>query len=308
MPESSFMIDSKTAKMKDKEKLKKLVQIIGDLLKIEGNEWLIDEILKTIGETSPIEEIAKHSIIQNIHEYCVEQKIEKQATEFYLLFPINEIKDQLKLDYRKMEHERRRDYFETFCLCMYQQIENISNFLFDKRIINIWESEKSKIAVKSLFDRNQRKYVLPDSGGTSLEQLVFQETDATKWFTNRKFRAVLYFFYFNKNVTRDDFEFNSVYYTHEEIYQMRNQNHRGSTPSPYQQKTLDKIKGNEARYYFKFYGFLQDFVNQIESSYVKTNSSKQENKKPNNLKSQKNTIGANNPELEKLKEQLKKKE
>lgn len=104
--------------MKDKEKLKKLVQIIGDLLKVEGNEWLIDEILKTIGETSPVEEIAKHSVIQNIHEYCIEQKIDKQAQDFYNSFPIQEIKVQLMLDYKKMEHERRRDDFEKFCLCL----------------------------------------------------------------------------------------------------------------------------------------------------------------------------------------------
>ncbi|MDX1651899.1 MAG: hypothetical protein R3277_05370 [Brumimicrobium sp.] len=294
--------------MKDKEKLKKLVQIIGDLLKEEGNEWLIDEILQTIGEVSPVEEIAKHSLIQNIHEYCVEQKIDKQAKEFYHSFPLVEIKDQLILDYSKMEHERRRDDFENFCLCMYQQIENISNFLFDKKIESVWNSEKNQIAVKSFFDRTQRKYVLPSTGGTSLEQLVFQGTDTSKWYANRKFRAVLYFFYFKKNVTRDDYEFNSIYFTHEEIYQMRNQNHRGSTPTPYQQKTLNKIKGNESRYFFKFYGFLQDFVNQIESSYSITSNSGNKNKKSSKSKTQKNTIGANNPELEKLKQQMKKNE
>jgi len=294
--------------MKDKDKLKKLVQIIGDLLKVEGNEWLIDEILKIIGETSPVEEIAKHSVIQNIHEYCVEQKIEKQATEFYNSFPIQEIKDQLIQDYKKMEHERRRDDFENFCLCMYQQIENITNFLFEKNIESVWNAEKNKIAVKSFFDITQRKYVLPNTGGTSLEQLVFQGTDTSKWYANRKFRAVLYFFYFKKNVTRDDYEFNSIYFTHEEIYQMRNQNHRGSNPTPYQQKTLDKIKGNESRFYFKFYGFLQDFVNQIESSYSTTSNSGNKNKKSSKTKTQKNTIGANSPELEKLKQQMKKNE
>lgn len=251
----------------DKDKLKKLVQIIGDLLKEKGNEWLVDEILKTIGENSPFEEIAKNSLIQNIHEYCVEQKIEKQAKAFYASFPITQIKDQLIQDYRKMEHERRRDDFENFCLCMYQQIENISNFLFEKKIESVWNAEKNQIAVKSFFDRDQRKYLPPKSGGTSLEKLVFQGTDTSKWYTNRKFRSVLYFYYFKKNVTRDDYQFNSIYFIHEEIYQMRNQNHRGSTLTPYQQKTLNKIMGKESRYYFKFYGFLQDFVNQIELSY-----------------------------------------
>ncbi len=294
--------------MKDKEKLKKFVQIISDLLKVEGNDWLIDEILETIRKTSSIEEIVKHSVIQNIYEHCVELKIKKQATEFYNSFPIQEIKNQLIQDYQKMEHERRRDDFENFCLCVYQQIENISNYLFEQKIKSIWDSEKDKIAIKSFFDRIQQKYVIPRSGGTSLEQLVFQGTDTSKWYTNRKFRAVLYFFYFNQNVTRDDYNFNSIYFTHEEIYQMRNQNHRGSVPTPYQQKTLNKIKGSESRYYFKFYGFLQDFVNHIESSYTTKSSSGIKNKKSNKHKTQKNTIGANSPELEKLMKKMKKNE
>lgn len=293
--------------MKDRDKLKKLVQIIGDLLKVKGNEWLIDEILKTIGETSPVEEIAKHSVIQNIHEYCVERKIEKQATEFYNSFPIQEIKDQLIQDFKKMEHERRRDDFENFCLCLYQQLENITNILFDNKININWNSERNQTAIKSSFDETQRKYVLPNIGGTTLEQLVFQGTDTSKWYANRKFRAVLYYFYFGKNVVKDDYEFNSIYYVHEEIYQMRNQNHRGSKPSPYQKITLDKIRGNEARYYFKFYGFLQDFVNHIELVYI--NKPEYINKNISTSKktqSQKNTLGAINPALEKLKQQMEK--
>ena len=65
--------------MRDKEKLKKFVQIVGDLLKEDGNEWLIDELLKTIGEITPVEKIIKNSLIQDVHEYCIEQKIANQA-------------------------------------------------------------------------------------------------------------------------------------------------------------------------------------------------------------------------------------
>lgn len=284
------MIGSKIARMKDREKLKKFVQIIGELLKIEGNEWLIDEILKVIEDSSPIEEIARHSVIQNIHEYCVEQKIEKQAAEFFNSFPILEIKDQLIQDYKKIEHERRRDDFENFCLCLYQQIENITNYLFETKVVTTWNNLKHTIAIKSFYDRNQKQYVLPSKGGKSLEKLVFQNAkpieDFSKWHANRKFRAVLFYFYFGKDVTRDDYLFNSIYFTHEEIYQMRNQNHRGGTPTVYQQKTLDKIKGKESKYYFKFYGFLQDFVTQIEhnfSDHNKVKKMKIKHNKGNNL-------------------------
>lgn len=294
--------------MTDKEKLKKLINIVSDLLKIEGNEWLVDEILKVIGEVSPMEEIAKNPLIQNIHEYCIEQKIEKQATEFYALFSINEIKQQLIQDYKKMEHERRRDDFENFCLCMYQQIENICNYLFDNYISNIWDSEKNNISIKSYFDTSKKEYLIPTSGGKSLEQLVFQKANPSEWYANRKFRAVLYFYYFNKNVVGNDFAFNSIYFTHEEIYQMRNQNHRGSNPSTYQQKTLDKIKGNEARYYFKFYGFLQNFIDQIEISIGKKKITKKVLQEHNQSKIISNTIGNINPELAKIHKELKDKE
>ena len=253
--------------MKNKDKLRKLVELVEDLLKLEGNEWLIDEFLQMIGKVSHIEDMARHSVIQNIHEYCVERKIEKQAEDFYSSFPITEIKDRLIQDYKKMEHERRRDDFENFCLCVFQQIENITNFLFDNEIKGVWEAEKGKIAVKSAFDEEKRKHIAPKSGGTTVQQLVFQTSNYPTWYVNRKFRAVMFFFYYKAEVKGSMFQFNLICSTHDEIYQMRNQNHRGNKPSDYQQSLMDKIAGNEAKYYFKFYGFLQDFVSKIELSY-----------------------------------------
>ena len=65
--------------MQDKEKLKKLVDIFAELLKIKGNEWLIDAVLEKIKKVSTLEEIAKHSVIKEIHEYCVEEIIKKEG-------------------------------------------------------------------------------------------------------------------------------------------------------------------------------------------------------------------------------------
>lgn len=280
--------------MKDREKLKKLVQIIGDLLNVEGNEWLMDEILKTIGETSSVEEIAKHSVIQNIHEYCVEQKIEKQAAEFYKSFPITEIREQLILDYRKMEHERRRDDFENFCLCLYQQIENITNFLFEAKIFPDWDTNRHKVA-----------YKFPDGKTLTHKDLIVG--NANDWYANGKFKALLFYFYFNEKI-KVIIPFNERTSIFDELYQMRNQNHRGNKPSDYQQKTLNNIKGNEAKYYFKFYGFLQDIVTQLEISLNGYSNSgtlagfqKKETQKTSN------TLG-DNPDLAKLFEKLKKKD
>ncbi len=292
MKESIFMIDLINAKMNDKEKLRKLVKIIGDLLKVEGNEWLVDEILKTLGEKSPIEEIAKHPLLQNIHEYCVEQIIEKQAKEFYASFPISEIKDELIKDYMKMEHERRRDDFESYCLCIYQQIECISNFIFKNVIEDRWEDEKNSIAIKSFYNVDMNEYQAPKSGGTTLQKLIFGDSPHNlKWYAGNKFKAVLYFSYFNMNVRNNNFDFNKIYYVQDEIYQMRCQNHRYGETSNYTRKIVEKIKSAKARYCFKFYGFLEDFVGKIESSYVEQPNSDKKRKKYNKTQSQKNTLG-----------------
>lgn len=238
--------------MQDKNKLKKLIQIIGDLIKIEGNEWLVNELLQIIGNANSFEEVAKHSVIQNIHEYCVEEKINKQAIEFYKSFPIDVIIEQLVIDFVKMEHERRRDDFENFCLCLYQQIENITNYLFDNYFIGDW-------------NLNQTKPVLTDRSGKTITQYDLIVGNSPDWYANTKFKAVLYYYYYSENL-KTTFQFNEKLRVFDEIYQVRNQNHRGNVPKEYQKKILDKIQGNESKYYFKFYGFLQDFVGQIENT------------------------------------------
>ncbi|MGV8964389.1 MAG: hypothetical protein ACOH2V_13555 [Candidatus Saccharimonadaceae bacterium] len=263
--------------MQEKEKLKKLLDIIEELLKIKGNEWLIDALMEKIKAVSPIEEIAKHSLIKDIHEYCVENIIEKQANNFYDEFCLEEIKIVLIKDFVKMEHERRRDDFENFALSVYQQIENITNFLFDNYILKIWDSEKNNVAIES-YNKN-----LKCQTKLLLENLIFENSKDRIWYANRKFRAVLFFYYFNKNI-RNEYIFNSIFYAEDEIYQIRNQNHRGSKPSDYQLKSLKKIIGKESKYYFKFYGFLEDFISNINES--QKNSGYKNNIQPSKNKTQ----------------------
>ena len=335
--------------MKDRDKLKKLVQIIGDLLKVEGNEWLMDEIMKTIGETSSVEEIAKHSVIQNIHEYCVEQKIQKQATEFYKSFPIQEIKEQLIQDYKKMEHERRRDDFEGFCLSMFQQIEAIVNFLFESELIKSklqmerkspafleWDSEKKVWARNG----NQRLVpfllmkVNPEKNPNSLKYnpnstapfydmdeksedayfdkdgkpVIDYNPNKKSWGFVNRVRAVLFYYYFKSELKQIDFD--KIYKPVYDLYIMRNQNHRESKPTDNQKEIIDSIEGKEGKYFLKFYGFLEDFISQIEQILISQNVSKNiinQPKKPIQKNKISNTLG-DDPKLAKLFEQLKKKD
>lgn len=278
--------------MQDKEKLKKLIDIFEELLKIEGNEWLIDAILEKIGQISSIDEMAKHSVIKDIHEHCIEKVIVKQANEFYKNFKIEDIKQELIKDFIKMEHERRRDDFENFSLCVYQQIENITNYIFEKDIKKIWDKEKNNIVIQ-YFDKRKQQQI-----EKTATQLIFG--NAQDWFSNVKFKALLYFYYFNKNI-KVQIPFNALVDTFNEIYQVRNLNHRGSFPTGYQKQTLDAIKGNESNYYFKFYGFLEDFIKTVNSN---IKEQKQNNELKTDKKAVKNTIGANNPDLQKLRDKM----
>jgi len=151
-----------------------------------------------------------------------------------------------------MEHERQKDDFESFCLSLYQQIENITNFLFENRVAIAWDSNKNKIA-----------YKFPDGKTLTQNDLIMR--NSKEWYANGKFRAVLFYFYYNEDI-KVIFPFNQRVSIFDELYQVRNQNHRGNSPTDFQKKIMLKIKGNESRYYFKFYGFLEDFTSKMEES------------------------------------------
>ena len=52
-----------------------------------------------------------------------------------------------------------------------------------------------------------------------------------------------------------------------ELATARNEAHLVGEKSDSQKEIIDNIKGNESKYYFKFYAFLEDFITKIESSY-----------------------------------------
>ena len=197
--------------MQNKEKLNKLLDIFEELLKLEGNEWLVDALLEKIKKVTPIAEIATHPLIKDIHEYCVEKVILKQANEFYKDFSIINLKEELVRDFIKMEHERRRDNFENFSFCIYQQIENITNYLFDEFLIKQWDYEKNKPAIKSYFDYQIKQHTFPKIGARTLKSLIFDSLDDNKWYFNHKFKVVLFFYYFNKDLI-NDFNLNSLFF------------------------------------------------------------------------------------------------
>lgn len=282
--------------MQDREKLLKLINLFEDLLLIKGNEWLIDAILEKIKNTSNIKDVSKSSLIQEIYELCIEEKIEKQAIEFYKDFKIESLRQQLIDDFKKMEHERRRDDFEGFCLCLYQQCEAIVNHLFSEFYNGNWTNFKGlKVILFKDKVTKEEKY-------KTLEQEVNGGSKGFGAFP--KFKAVAFYYYFNKK-TPLPFSYMSLKEVFYEIYQMRNKNHREGELYDFQSDILVRIQGQESKYYFKFYGFLEDFIRTINKNLHDQLPEEKKNVSEQSSQSL-NTIGSNSLVLQELANKMKK--
>lgn len=292
------MIDLKIAKMQDKEKLKKLVQIIGELIKVEGNDWLVEDLLKEVGDTYSVNQLANYPIINEIHEHCIKEVIKKQAKDFYHRLPIDDdtLRESLIYDFTEMEYNRRRDRFYEFSFCVNQQIEAMVNYLFKDSYREEWRSLSKEIkdtVVKSFPDKKTKKEI-----SLTLQECIISldKEKKNEWSDLSKFRLVFYFMD-TKNPKKLPYEFYPMSKLRSEISQARNETHRGGEKRAWQKEILLKIQGNESKYYFKFYGFLQDFVSRIELSYT-----------PERNSGYKQTLGDSNPELEILKQKMEKNE
>ena len=153
----------------------------------------------------------------------------------------------------------------------------------DKR--KIWERKSPQLLVPFLLqkvprernsDSNAPFYEINKKGENAYfdddgRPVIDYKPNKKTWHFSNRFRTILFYYYFNSELKT--YEIKNIYDSGFELYTIRNQNHRESKASEKQQGIIDKVCGNEARYYFKFYGFLQDFVNQIGSSY--SNQSKE---------------------------------
>jgi hypothetical protein len=253
-----------------KESLNKLLDFISEIAKEKENEWfkqaLISKIV-SIDTHNPNE-----SAISEIYEYCIRLIIKDHAAKFYKDFKLIDIKDALINDFIRMEKFRREDNFEDFCLAAFQQLEAIVNKLcIDHEIGKYFIENKNTPAILK-FDRETNDYVR--RGNQTVGKLIFQTSDEQKindslgkniqhWYFNQKYRAVLYYYYYNTEIIATSDNYDKIYDVGNYLYQGRNLNHRGSVPSQFNQTILEVIVPNQHKYYFKFLGFLEDFVSGV---------------------------------------------
>lgn len=254
----------------EKGNLEKLIDFVIELSKLNENSWFKEDLSRKLLVNNSSELTSPQ--LDEIYELCVFKIINEHAQRFYSDFKLFTVKKNLIQDFIRMERFRRDDNFEDFCLAAYQQLELIiSTLIISTEFWNYFKENKDLPAVLK-YDNATGKFIR--RGNQTIGKLLFQTSDQAKidiqinaplqgWFFNHKYRAVLYYYYFNKELrTNSDF-FDRIYEIGNFLYQGRNLNHRGASQSQYQQKIIDDLIPNQHKYYFKFLGFLEDFITTV---------------------------------------------
>ena len=222
--------------------------------------------------------------INEIYELCIEKIMRKQGEEFYADFPIKELRSQLIEDYNRMERFRRKDSFYDFCLAMYQQIENMTNYIcadpdVEKVAAQMWAYpayiKKGKDIIPSLENRSDNGYLIahllfPEYKGV-LNYLEKPKKPCSKQSAVDKMRIVVYFIGYKAEMGNDDYKyFIEICRLLYALYLCRNTNHRPvdkSKLSEKQQNRLNPIDSMKSFYYSKFHGLLSQYVEFVKNGF-----------------------------------------
>lgn len=238
-----------------------------------------EELRKKLGITS----VANSAVIDDerlnqIYEYCIEDILRKQASNFYEPFSNNAIRNSLVNDYIRMERSRRKNDFGDYALALYQQIEIILNAIFCvssfKETINkTWSDVFYKY-----YDKVKSKTVERTIGsiifGTDTSEVKYlsegiERANKDKSNARDKIRIVLFFFkyYANSKFDVENGAYTSGYNYNEytqafellwDIYSCRNTNHRN--PELGENEKVKAIMQASSYSYFKFNWALTEFA------------------------------------------------
>jgi hypothetical protein len=224
--------------------------------------------------------------INQIYEYCIEQIIRRQASEFYADFPITSITPQLIADFVNMEFFRRKDDFGNFCIALYQQIENITNKLCENRnlsfIVDKMWAYPAYVKDGIINDRPESEYciaklIFPGENKKTGQPYYFEKSKGSlqTQYANDKIRIIIYFLGYRAAMKNSDYDsFKEITSIMNDIYQCRNMNHRGNTLTEWEEKTLNRILPMKSFCYFLYLGtlaqyiqFIKDGLNEFEQIY-----------------------------------------
>ena len=247
-----------------------------------------EELRKKLGITSSASSaLMDDERLNQIYEYCIEKIIRKQAEDFYKDFPIHAICEQLKLDFTRMEYFRRKNNFDDFCLSVYQQIENITNFVCEDKDFNevaqkMWSYPAYLKQGEGITPTLEVRSHAKDKTDFAIAHLIFIGKDdkgqpnslvkpgkaLREQFAIDKIRNVVYFIGYKAEMLSWMYTgFNDICNLLYDLYQCRNLNHRGGSQTEKAESVIKKIKPLESLYYFKFYGLLTQYVEFIKEGF-----------------------------------------
>ena len=262
----------------------KLMSTIDKIARLTQQNTEFDmELRKRLNVASANSVLSDDERINDIYEYCIEDIIKKQATEFYADFPLQTIKDRLIGDYIRMESFRRKDNFEDFCLSLYQQIECMTNKLCEnKDLSDITEIMWGHPAYLKI-EKGKDTSIYNRGGDYTIASLLFPGNNKQSGNTNAfvksrislqtqyamdKIRTIVYFLGYKAMMKSGDYDsFVEITSLLNDIYHCRNMNHRGNSQNQWEKETFDRIFPLKSLYYFKFLGVLAQYVEYIKEGW-----------------------------------------
>ncbi len=236
-----------------------------------------NELRKRLGmDSAAISHITDTEKIEHIYELCVEEILRQQAENFYEQFQSFSDKYLLIDDYVNMGHAQRRNKFDYYSLCLYEQLERIMNAIFDvddflKTLNKIWDIEGSCYYDKKNkttniftfgniiwgFDKNEKEKYLSSGKERAKNKATLSARD--------KIRIVLFFFnyYAYSNYKKESFYkkgYDDLCDKYLDIYLCRNTIHRGTEQSEKEKTKVREIHKKYTTSYFEFNWLLTQFV------------------------------------------------
>lgn len=248
----------------NKEYLKKLLDFLKSrILSNPANNWFAKDLHSYLSPGS-------EARISDIHELCVESILREQATGFYKDFAIEALRPQLIADFIKMEHWRRRNNVQEFCMALYQQIEAITNYLGADDSLNlIWRN----IRDAGFFIDIKAKDIRVRGEGNSIEKSIVYSSknygkELCEFAAMDKFKAILFMIVYKTGVDWNNRTlFNEDFFTGFDIYMTRNLNHRGNVVDERVSQRIAYILNNSTFAMCSLLGFYARFVAGINKNY-----------------------------------------
>ncbi len=247
--------------------LKKLLNFLQSrILSDPANQWFAKDLYKLLAPISDAK-------ISDIHEQCIESILHEQASEFYKDFVIPEIRPQLISDYVKMEHWRRRNNIKEFCMALYQQIEAIINYLgADDNLNFIW---RSICNAGFLIDFNYNDIKIRWNRGKTIEKYIIYKKEKytgtpqlKDLLAMDKYKAILFLVVYGTNVSKNNKPyFDDDFFIGQDIYHIRNLNHRGNLTDLSTNDRLHNIIANPTYSMCYFLGLYSRFVSGISKGF-----------------------------------------